>query len=32
MNLQVGPNTLYPSRVPIDPFKGSLKGTPYGMD
>ena len=27
MNLQAGPQTLYPYSIPIDPFKGTLKGT-----
>ena len=27
MNLQVGPKPYTPYRIPIDPFKGALKGT-----
>ena len=30
MILQVGPKTLYPHRIPIDPFKGALEGTLTG--
>ena len=29
MNLQAGPQTLYPYSIPIDPVKGTRKGTPH---